>query len=182
MSETNITVTFPVSENDLQLKNLCCGQKVLISGIVYTARDAAHKKMVQLIKSGNDLPMEIKGAMIYYAGPAPTPPGKIIGSIGPTTSARMDKYAPIMIEHGLRGLLGKGKHNQQVAAACHRYGAVYFATFGGAAALLSQKVLKKTVIAWPELGTEAICKLEVENLPAVVAIDSRGNNLFCNLK
>ena len=181
MSEKKRIITYPISAADKQLSGLSCGQKVLLSGTVYTARDAAHKRLTQMIAAGEPLPFDLKGNMIYYAGPAPTPPDKVIGSIGPTTSARMDAYAPILIKHGLRGILGKGQHSQAVCDACAKYGAVYFATFGGAAALLAQKVLKKEVIAWPELGTEAICRLEIEELPAVVIIDVHGNNFFQGL-
>ncbi|MGI5892296.1 MAG: FumA C-terminus/TtdB family hydratase beta subunit [Bacillota bacterium] len=178
MTEKYKIITYPVSLQDNTLSELVCGQKVFLSGIVYTARDAAHKRLTQMLAAGEELPFDLRGAMIYYAGPAPTPPGKIIGSIGPTTSARMDAYAPTLIAHGLRGMLGKGQHDAKVAAACRQHGAVYFATFGGAAALLAQKVTKKDLIAWPELGTEAICCLEIKELPAVVVIDTQGNNLF----
>ncbi len=154
------------------------GDQVTISGIIYTARDTAHKKMTQLLEEGKELPLPIQGAVIYYAGPCPTPPGKIIGSVGPTTSGRMDSYTPAMIQAGLKGMIGKGKRSLEVQRACQEQKAVYFATIGGAAALMAGCVKSARVIAYPELGAEAIYELEVENLPAVVVDDCYGNDLY----
>jgi fumarate hydratase subunit beta len=157
---------------------LRAGDKVNLNGFLYTARDAAHKKLVELIKEGKDLPLPLEGQIIYYVGPSPTPPGKAIGSAGPTTSFRMDPYAPLLIEHGLRGMIGKGERGAGVVEAMQKYGAVYFAATGGAAALLSKRITAAEVIAYPELGAEAIRKLTVESFPVIVAQDRYGGNIF----
>ena len=154
------------------------GDAVLISGTIYTARDAAHARLVDAIASGQDLPFDLKGAIVYYVGPTPAKPGQVIGSAGPTTSYRMDAYAPLLLEHGLRGMLGKGKRNQAVIDAMKTHGGVYFGAIGGAAALLSKCIVASEIICYEDLGAEAIRKLTVKDFPATVVIDSKGNSLF----
>ncbi|MFA5629540.1 MAG: Fe-S-containing hydro-lyase [Dehalococcoidales bacterium] len=171
-----IKITSPIDENIIN--NLKAGTKVLISGIIYTARDAAHLKMVQALEEGNSLPFDISGQTIYYMGPSPTQPGKVIGSAGPTTSDRMDGYTPQLLSKGLKAIIGKGNRSLEVIQALQKYNAVYFAAFGGAGALISKCIKKAEVIAYPELAAEAVMKLEVENLPAIVAVDTCGNNLY----
>jgi len=166
----------PLQSEDVD--KLRAGDKVSLSGFIYTARDAAHKRLVELIKDGKELPLPLAGQVIYYVGPSPTPPGKPIGSAGPTTSFRMDPYAPLLIERGLRGMIGKGERAAGVVEAMRKYGAVYFAATGGAAALLSKRIVKAEVIAYPELGAEAINKLTVENFPVIVAQDRHGGNIY----
>lgn len=156
---------------------LKAGDIVLISGTLFTARDAAHKKLFDLIKKNIKLPLDLKNQIIYYVGPTPPRPGKVIGSAGPTTSSRMDKYTPALLDLGLKGMIGKGKRSLSVRDAIIKNKAVYFATYGGAGAFLSKKIKSSEIIAYPELGTEAIRKLEVEDFPAVVAIDSKGGVL-----
>ncbi|MBN2403888.1 MAG: Fe-S-containing hydro-lyase [Spirochaetes bacterium] len=168
-------------ETPLTLKNiklLQIGDKILLNGILYTGRDAAHKRMYELILQGNDLPIDIKGQVIYYVGPTPPRPGKAIGSAGPTTSYRMDYFAPELIELGLKGMIGKGPRSQQVINAIKKYKAVYFAATGGAGALISKKIKKAEIVAYPDLGAEAIYKLEVENFPVIVINDIHGNDLY----
>ena len=167
--------------NEEVLLALKSGDQVLISGTVYTARDAAHKRMIELLEAGNTLPIDIKGQMIYYAGPSPTPPGRIIGSIGPTTSSRMDAYTPRLIALGLKGMLGKGKRSEEVRQACEKEKAVYFAALGGAAALMAEKVIKAELVTWEDLGAEAIYKLEVLDLPAYVINDCYGGDFYREL-
>ena len=166
----------PLQSEDVD--KLRAGDTVSLSGFIYTARDAAHKRLVELIKDGKELPLPLAGQVIYYVGPSPTPPGKPIGSAGPTTSFRMDPYAPLLIERGLRGMIGKGERAAGVVEAMRKYGAVYFAATGGAAALLSKRIVKAEVIAYPELGAEAINKLTVENFPVIVAQDRYGGNIY----
>ena len=169
-------LTTPLSDEDVaQLK---AGDIVYLSGVLYTARDAAHKRLVDLIINGEELPFDLKGAVIYYVGPTPPKPGEPIGSAGPTTSYRMDPYAPILIEHGLKGMIGKGKRNQAVKDACVKYKAVYFGATGGAAALIAKAIKKAEVIAYPELGPEAVRRIEVEDFPVVVVNDTYGNDLY----
>lgn len=166
----------PLSDEDvIKLK---AGDIVYLSGTIYTARDAAHKKLVDLILSGEELPFDLKGAVIYFVGPTPPKPGEPIGSAGPTTSYRMDSYSPILIEHGLKGMIGKGKRSKEVKEACIKYKAVYFGATGGAGALLSERIKSAEIIAYPELGPEAIRKLEVEDFPVVVINDTYGNDLY----
>ena len=160
------------------VKELKAGDMVEISGILYTARDAAHKRMIDMLKRGESLPFDIENQVIYYVGPCPAKPGYVIGSAGPTTSSRMDAYAPELIKLGLTGMIGKGLRSKDVISAMVQYGAVYFGAVGGAAALISKSIKKEELIAFPDIGTEAIRKLEVENFPAVVIIDSYGNNLY----
>lgn len=151
---------------------------MLISGEIYTARDAAHKRMVETLAEGGTLPFDVNNAIIYYAGPAPAPPGKVIGSCGPTTSYRMDAYAPTLIKLGLRGMIGKGKRDEVVIEAIKQEGAVYFGAIGGAGALISKCVVKLEEIAYPDLGAESIKKLTVVDFPAIVLIDSMGNVIY----
>lgn len=160
------------------LKKLKAGDAVEISGIIYAARDAAHKKMIALLKEGKQLPFDIKDQIIYYVGPCPAGPGRVIGSAGPTTSGRMDAYAPFLIELGLGGMIGKGLRNQQVIDTMVQWGAVYFGATGGAGALLSKCITAEEITAFPELGPEALRKLTVKNFPVTVVIDSRGADLY----
>lgn len=163
---------------DEEAKVLRAGDYVYITGTIYTARDAAHKRMAEALASGQPLPLEMKNNVIYYMGPSPAREGRPIGSAGPTTASRMDKYAPALLDLGLKGMIGKGKRSQSVKDAVIRNGAVYFAAVGGAGALLSQRIKSSEVIAYEDLGTEAIRKLEVENFPVIVVMDSEGNNLY----
>ena len=149
-----------------------------LTGIMYSARDAAHKRMDETLDKGSELPFDIKGAAIYYMGPSPERPGRVIGSAGPTTAGRMDKYAPRLLDLGLKAMIGKGKRTREVKDAIIRNKAVYFAAVGGAGAILSKCIKSSKVIAYDDLGTEAIRKLEVENFPVIVVIDSEGNNLY----
>ena len=157
---------------------LNAGDMVFISGTIYTARDAAHKRMAETLAKGEALPFDVKNNLIYYMGPSPAREGRPIGSAGPTTASRMDKYAPKLLDLGLGGMIGKGKRSQEVKDAIVRNGAVYFAAIGGAGALLSKAIVESEVIAYDDLGTEAIRKLKVERFPAIVVIDSKGNNLY----
>lgn len=166
----------PIKKEDR--KKLKAGDYVYISGTIYTARDAAHKRMIETLSEGKELPFDVKNQTIYYMGPSPAREGREIGSAGPTTASRMDKYTPELLNLGLGAMIGKGKRSQDVKDAMIHNGAVYFAAIGGAGALLSKCIKKAEVIAYEDLGTEAIRKLEVENLPAVVVIDCEGNNLY----
>ncbi len=161
-----------------EVDELKAGDYVYLSGTIYTARDAAHKRMYESLKKGEDLPFDIKDSMIYYMGPSPEREGQVIGSAGPTTASRMDKYTPYLLDLGLRGMIGKGKRTDSVKKAMIRNHCVYFAAVGGAGALLSKKIKKSTVIAYDDLGTEAIRKLEIENFPVIVVIDSKGGDLY----
>ena len=169
-------ITMPLTAE--KTKELRCGDNVLISGVIYTGRDAAHKRLVELLDAGKELPIDVKDSVIYYVGPAPAKPGQVIGSAGPTTSYRMDAYAPALLDLGLKGMIGKGKRSPEVIEAMKRNGAVYFGAIGGAGALLSKCVKKAEVVCYEDLGAEAIRRLEVEDLPAVVIIDRWGNNLY----
>ncbi|MBQ4282398.1 MAG: Fe-S-containing hydro-lyase [Lachnospira sp.] len=169
-------INAPISDEDA--KNLRAGDYVYITGTIYTARDAAHKRMAEALAAGEKLPIDMEGTIIYYMGPSPAREGRPIGSAGPTTASRMDKYAPDLLDLGLKGMIGKGKRSQSVQDAIVRNGAVYFAAVGGAGALLSKRILASEVIAYDDLGTEAIRKLEVEDFPVIVVIDSEGNNLY----
>jgi fumarate hydratase subunit beta len=174
MSEKYIKT--PMTQEDVSKLNT--GDMVYITGTIYTARDAAHKRLYEAICAGESIPLDLKDNMLYYLGPSPAREGQVIGSAGPTTSSRMDKYTPLLLQHGLRGMIGKGKRSPQVIDAMKENGAVYFAAIGGAGALLSKCIKKAEVIAYDDLGTEAIRKLEVENLPVIVVIDQAGNNLY----
>ena len=169
-------INAPMSDEDA--KSLHSGDYVYITGIIYTARDAAHKRTAEALSAGQPLPIDMKNNIIYYMGPSPAREGRPIGSAGPTTASRMDKYAPDLLDLGLKGMIGKGKRSQAVIDGIVRNGAVYFAAVGGAGAILSKCIKKSTVIAYDDLGTEAIRELEVENLPVIVVIDSEGNNLY----
>lgn len=172
----NKYISVPLSDEDAaQLRS---GDYVYLTGVIYTARDAAHKRMAETLAAGEDLPLELKRNVIYYMGPSPAREGRPIGSAGPTTSSRMDKYAPDLLDLGLKGMIGKGKRSSGVREAVMRNGAVYFAAVGGAGALLSKSILSSEVIAYDDLGTEAIRKLEVKDFPVIVVMDCLGNNLY----
>lgn len=172
----NIEITAPIDKN--KIKELKAGDMVYISGTIYTARDAAHKRMDTTLNNGESLPIELEGNLIYYMGPSPAREGRPIGSAGPTTASRMDKYAPRLLDLGLGGMIGKGKRSKEVLDAIVRNGSVYFAAIGGAGALLSKAIVESEVIAYDDLGTEAIRKLKVDHFPAIVVVDSNGNNLY----
>nr|WP_207707974.1 Fe-S-containing hydro-lyase [Heliorestis convoluta] len=161
-----------------QAKELRAGDQVLINGVIYTGRDAAHKRMIETLDRGEDLPFDVQDAVIYYVGPCPAKPGQVIGSAGPTTSGRMDAYAPTLIVKGLTGMIGKGLRTSAVIEAMKEHGSVYFAAIGGAGALMARTIKESEVIAYDDLGTEAIRRLIVEDFPAIVVIDSQGNNLY----
>ena len=169
-------LTLPLSDEDI--KNLKAGESVLLSGTMLTGRDAAHKRMYEALQKGESLPFDLKDNLIYYMGPSPAREGRPIGSAGPTTASRMDKYAPALLDLGLRGMIGKGRRSEDVKEAIVRNKAVYFAAVGGAGALLSKSILRSEVIAYDDLGTEAIRKLEVKDFPVIVVIDPEGNNLY----
>lgn len=169
-------ITVPLTPDVVNI--LKAGDMVEISGIVYTARDAAHKRMISLLNEGKPLPFPPEGQVIYYVGPCPAPDGKVIGSAGPTTSGRMDKYTPRLIKSGISGMIGKGTRDDDVIRAMIEYGAVYFGAVGGAAALISKCIKSQKVIAFEDLGTEAVRMLEVVDFPAIVLIDRYGNNLY----
>ena len=171
-----IRVTAPMSRE--QARTLKSGDSVLLSGVIYTARDAAHKRLCELVAEGKELPLDVKDSIIYFVGPTPARPGEAIGSAGPTTAYRMDAYSPTMIEQGQTGMIGKGKRNEEVIAAMKKHGAVYFGAIGGCGALLSKCIKKAEVIAYDDLGAEAIRRLEVVDFPVIVIIDSEGNNLY----
>lgn len=170
------TLHTPLSREEAHA--LKCGESCLITGTIYTARDAAHKRLCELAAKGEPLPFDIEGAVIYFVGPTPAKPGQVIGSAGPTTSYRMDAYSPTLIALGQTGMIGKGKRGEAVVEAMREHGAVYLGAIGGLGALLGQCVKKAEVIAYPDLGAEAVRRLEVENFPVVVVIDSEGRNLY----
>lgn len=169
-------IIMPLTED--KVLDLKAGDTVLISGTIYAARDAAHKKLIELIESNKELPIDVKDSVIYYVGPTPAKPGEIIGSAGPTTSYRMDSYTSQLLNLGLKGMIGKGLRNNEVVESIIENKAVYFGAIGGAGALISKCIKKNEIVAYEELGAEAIRKLEVEDLPVVVIIDSKGNNLY----
>ncbi len=158
--------------------NLKAGDSCFISGVIYTARDAAHKRLCELVAEGKELPIDVKDSIIYFVGPTPAKPGQAIGSAGPTTSYRMDAYSPVLIAKGQTGMIGKGTRGPEVIAAMKQHGAVYFGAIGGCGALLSKCIKKSEVVAYDDLGAEAIRRLEVEDFPVIVIIDSEGNNLY----
>ena len=172
----NIKVTAPLSREEA--RKLKAGDSCLISGVIYTARDAAHKRLCELVAQGKELPMDMQDAIIYFVGPTPAREGQAIGSAGPTTSYRMDAYSPTLIAQGQTGMIGKGKRGPEVIAAMKQYGAVYFGAIGGCGALLSKCIKKAEIVAYEDLGAEAIRRLEVDDFPVVVIIDSEGNNLY----
>ncbi len=171
-----IRLTTPLTTKDVEILNI--GDKVLLSGVLYTGRDAAHKRLFDLISEGKGLPIDIEGQVIYYVGPTPAKPGKPIGSAGPTTSYRMDSFAPKLIELGLKGMIGKGNRSQAVIDAMKKFKAVYFGATGGAGALIAKRIKKAEIVAYPDLGPEAIRRLEVEDFPVTVINDTRGNDLY----
>lgn len=171
-----IRLTTPLNDEDVG--KLKIGERILLNGVIYTGRDAAHKRLFDLLKEGKPFPFDIRGQVIYYVGPTPARPGQVFGSAGPTTSYRMDAYAPALIEKGLKGMIGKGMRSEAVKEAMKKYQAVYFAATGGAGALLAKRVKKAEVVAYEDLGPEAIRRLEVEDLPVIVINDVRGNDLY----
>ena len=171
-----ISITAPMTRQ--QARALKAGDSCLFSGVIYTARDAAHKRLCELAAQGKPFPMDMENAVIYFVGPTPAKEGQVIGSAGPTTSYRMDAYSPTLIAMGQTGMIGKGKRGPEVIAAMKEYGAVYFGAIGGCGALLSQCIKKSEIVAYKDLGAEAIRRLEVEDFPVVVVIDSQGNNLY----
>ena len=173
---SNIQIQTPFTPEDA--RRLRSGDSCLISGVIYTARDAAHKRLCELLEKGEPLPIDLKDSIIYFVGPTPAKPGQAIGSAGPTTSYRMDAYSPLLISLGETGMIGKGKRGPEVIAAMKEHGAVYFGAIGGCGALLSQCVKKAEIVAYEDLGAEAIRRLEVEDFPVIVVIDSQGNNLY----
>ena len=172
----NKKIQVPLLKEDID--ELRAGDYVYLTGTIYTARDAAHKRMYDSMKKGEELPIELNGNVLYYLGPSPAREGQVIGSAGPTTSSRMDKYTPDMLYAGLKGMVGKGKRSKEVIEAMKRNGAVYFAAVGGAGALLAQCIKEAEVVAYDDLGTEAIRRLHIEDLPVIVVIDKEGNNLY----
>ena len=171
-----VRITTPLTRE--AVRELKAGDSCLISGVIYTARDAAHKRLCELVEAGKELPMDVRDSIIYFVGPTPAKPGQAIGSAGPTTSYRMDAYSPTLIAEGLTGMIGKGKRGPEVISAMKEHGAVYFGAIGGCGALLSKCIKKAEIIAYEDLGAEAIRRLEVEDFPAIVIIDSEGNNLY----
>jgi len=169
-------ISLPFSAKTIE--SLKTGDNLLLSGVLYVARDAAHRRMIDTLDRGESLPFDIKGQTLYYMGPSPTPPGRVIGSAGPTTSARMDPYTPRLLAAGLKGMIGKGMRSPEVKEALKKYKAVYLATVGGAGALISKTIVKSEVIAYPDLGPEAVLKLEVKDLPATVINDIYGGDLY----
>ncbi|MBI4495382.1 MAG: Fe-S-containing hydro-lyase [Deltaproteobacteria bacterium] len=171
-----IRLTTPLSDGDV--KKLKSGDQVLLNGVIYTGRDAAHKRLFDLLMERKPLPVDLRGQVIYYVGPAPAKPGQVIGSAGPTTSGRMDAYSPKLIEGGLKGMIGKGMRKKEVVEAMKKHQAVYFAATGGAGALLAKAIRKAEIVAYEDLGPEAISRLEVEDFPVIVVNDCAGNDLY----
>jgi fumarate hydratase subunit beta len=171
-----VKLTPPLTDQDVL--QLTIGDMVLISGVIYTARDAAHKRLVDMLATGAPLPMDLQGQIMYYVGPSPAPPGRVIGAAGPTTSYRMDSYTPTLIRLGLKAMIGKGKRSAEVIEAMKEHKAVYLGATGGAGALISQRIKAAEVIAFPELGPEAVHRLVVENFPTIVINDCQGRDLY----
>lgn len=169
-------ITLPITDEDI--KNLKAGDSVLLTGSIITGRDAAHKRLYELIQKGEKLPVDIKGELIYYVGPAPAKPGYAVGPAGPTSSYRMDKYAPSLLDLGLKGMIGKGARNKEVVDAIVRNKGVYLVAIGGAAALIAKSIKSEAILCYEDLGTEAVRRYEVEDFPCIVAIDSNGNNVY----
>ena len=169
-------ITLPITDEDI--KNLKAGDSVLLTGSIITGRDAAHKRLYELIQKGEKLPVDIKGELIYYVGPAPAKPGHAVGPAGPTSSYRMDKYAPSLLDLGLKGMIGKGARNKEVVDAIVRNKGVYLVAIGGAAALIAKSIKSEAILCYEDLGTEAVRRYEVEDFPCIVAIDSNGNNVY----
>lgn len=176
MEKKTIALNLPLTEEAAE--SLHMGDRVSLSGVIYAARDEAHENMIHLLEKGDDLPIDIRDAVVYYVGPAPAKPGEVIGSAGPTTSGRMDAYTPRLLDLGLRGMIGKGKRSAEVIEAMKRNKCVYFGAVGGAGALLANCIKEQEIIAWPELGPEALRRFRVENMPLTVVIDARGHDLY----
>lgn len=174
MEAVRLRVPFTAEE----AMGLSAGQRVILSGVIYGARDQAHIRFAEALARGEELPVDLKGQVIYYVGPTPPPPGRACGSAGPTTSGRMDRYTPLLLAYGVRGLIGKGKRSPEVLAALKEHGAVYLAACGGAGALLGSRIREMRAVAYPELGPEAVYLMMVEDFPVTVAVDARGNNLY----
>lgn len=173
-------ITAPIIQEDIE--ELVAGEEVLISGTIYTMRDAAHAKISEMIKKGQKLPVDLKNQVIYYCGPTPAKPGQVIGACGPTTSSRMDAYTPLLLEHGIKGMIGKGERSVPVKDAIIKYRAVYFSAFGGLGADYARNIKSSEIVAFPELGPEAIHKLEVEDFFSVVINDTKGNDFFVMIR
>lgn len=171
-----IRINLPISDEDI--KNLKAGDSVLLTGSIITGRDAAHKRLFELLEQGRELPVDVKGELIYYVGPAPAKPGYAVGPAGPTSSYRMDKYTPALLDLGMKGMIGKGARSSEVIDAIVRNKAVYFAAIGGAAALIAKSIVSEELLCYEDLGTEAIRRYEVRDFPCFVAIDSDGNNVY----
>lgn len=169
-------ISAPLSKESVRALRSGCG--VFINGTIFTGRDAAHKRMSECIAAGNPLPFDVSGQVIYYVGPSPAPTGRVIGSAGPTTSGRMDPFTPVLLDMGLRGMIGKGTRSRAVVDSMVKNGAVYFGAVGGAAALIAKSIIQAEIVAWPELGPEAVFRLQVKDFPAFVVIDALGNDLY----
>lgn len=169
-------IQLPITDKDI--KSLKAGDSVLLTGTIITGRDAAHKRLFELIEKGEELPVDVRGELIYYVGPAPAKPGYAVGPAGPTSSYRMDKFTPALLDLGMKGMIGKGARSQEVIDAIVRNKAVYFAAIGGAAALIAKSIKKEEILCYEDLGTEAVRRYTVENFPCIVAIDSEGNNVY----
>lgn len=172
----DVKLTPPLTDEDVV--KLEIGDRVLLTGVLYTARDTAHKRLMDMLAAGQELPVDFQGQILYYVGPSPARPGRVIGAAGPTTASRMDSYTPTMLSLGLKAMIGKGKRSPEVIAALQQYKAVYLGATGGAGALIAKCVKKAEVVAFPELGPEAIHRLEVENLPVIVVNDCQGRDLY----
>lgn len=175
-SEQPVNLQWPTT--DTEIRALKAGDEVFLSGTIYSARDQAHKRMTELLQSGKPLPFRIENSCIYYMGPTPTPPGEVIGSCGPTTASRMDRFTPELLDAGLAGIIGKGNRNKAVVEAIRRNGAVYFYAYGGCGALYADRIVSAKTVAFPDLGPEAVRELQVKDFPVIVAIDSRGTSIF----
>ncbi len=169
-------ITLPITDEDI--KSLKTGDSVLLTGTIITGRDAAHKRLYELLQQGKELPVDLRGEIIYYVGPAPAKPGYVVGPAGPTSSYRMDKYTPALLDLGMKGMIGKGARSQEVIDAIVRNKAVYFAAIGGAAALIAKSIKKEELLCYEDLGTEAVRRYTVEDFPCIVAVDSEGNNVY----
>jgi len=178
--ENKMRITLPLVKENIE--KLRVGEEVLLSGVIYTARDQAHKRLVEAIEKGKKLPFDLKGKVIYYCGPTPASGGRVIGSCGPTTSLRMDEFTPSLLKEGVKGFIGKGRRSEEVVKALGKYGGIYFLTYAGCGALLSKYVKKAKPVAYKDLGPEAIYELEVEDFPVIVAIDAKGKNIYKQMK
>ncbi len=179
-SETPVSLTTPLTDKDVL--GLRAGQPVLITGVVYTARDAAHRRMAEAIERGEELPFNLRGQVIYYVGPTPAPPGRVIGAAGPTSASRMDRYTPGLLERGLKGMIGKGPRSEEIREALKKHKAVYFGGLGGAGALLARQIRTVQMVAYEDLGAEAIRRLEIKDFPAIVINDCFGGDAYAEAK